>query len=236
MARRVGARTTTTSHAVLDADLIWFCVPDSEIAKSAGVLASRVDWRGKTAFHSSGALPSDELARLRKQGASVAAVHPLMTFVGDSVPALEGVAFAAEGDAAALRMARKITRAFSGEFFLIPKAHKAAYHAFGAFASPLLIALLATTEQVAKAAGMSRELARKRMAPIVTQTLANYTRLGAAKSFSGPVVRGDAEVVKKHLKVLKKIPEAMRVYEALAGAALRYLPAQNRKKLKSLLK
>ena len=40
----------------LDADLIWFCVPDREIARAARQLAGTVDWKGKIALHSSGAL------------------------------------------------------------------------------------------------------------------------------------------------------------------------------------
>ena len=40
----------------LDADVIWFCVPDREIARAARRLAEVVDWRGKMALHSSGAL------------------------------------------------------------------------------------------------------------------------------------------------------------------------------------
>jgi predicted short-subunit dehydrogenase-like oxidoreductase (DUF2520 family) len=73
------------------------------------------------------------------------------------------------------------------------------------------------------------------MVPIVKQTIANYEMLGPAGAFSGPIVRGDAEIVRKHLQVLKKVPEAREVYLALARAAMRYLPAQNRAKLKKAL-
>ncbi len=39
------------------------------------------EWKTKVALHSSGAFTGDELAVLKKQGAAVASVHPLMTFV-----------------------------------------------------------------------------------------------------------------------------------------------------------
>src|SRR5258705_161180 len=73
----------------LDGDLVWFCVPDREIAGTARQLSDAVDWRGKVALHSSGALASDELRVLRFRGAAVASVHPLMTFVRGSAPSLE---------------------------------------------------------------------------------------------------------------------------------------------------
>src|SRR5581483_10197448 len=213
-----------------------FCVPDREIASAAQRLASDHAWKGKLAFHSSGALSSGELNVLRRRGAAVASVHPLMTFVSGSIPLLKGVPFAMEGDAKAVAAAQRIIRDLGGEAFRISKRNKAAYHAWGAFASPLLVALLATAEQVASAAGVPPPDARKRMLPILRQTVENYAKLGPAGAFSGPIVRGDAEIVRKHLEVLKKMPEARQVYAALARVALRHLPARNRKELGKVLR
>src|SRR5579863_1643062 len=224
LARKVGGQASTSDTARLDADLVWFCVPDQEIAGASDQLASAVSWKKKTVFHSSGALASDELKVLRRRGASVASVHPLMTFVSGSIPPLDGVPFAFEGDAAAVRMARRIVRDLGGEAFTIRKQHKAAYHAWGAFTSPLLLATLVTGERLARAAGLSAVEARKKMLPIVKQTIRNYEALGPAGAFSGPIVRGDAETVRRHLRVLRKVPQARHVYLALARAALRYLP------------
>jgi len=197
LAKQVHA-IAAADNSRLDADLIWLCVPDREIANAARRLAQATDWKGKMVFHSSGALASDELNVLRRRGAAVASVHPLMTFVSASVPSLHGISFALEGDAKALRVARKIVRDLGAEAFSISKKKKSAYHAWGGFTSPLLIALLVTGEKVAHAAGLSSAEARKRMLPILRQTLANYAKLGPAEAFSGPIVRGDAEVVRKH--------------------------------------
>jgi predicted short-subunit dehydrogenase-like oxidoreductase (DUF2520 family) len=235
LARKVKARASTCDNARLDADIVWFCVPDREIAAASRELASVVDWKGKSAFHSSGALLSDELDPLRRRGAAVASVHPLMTFVHGSMPSLKGVPFAVEGDALAVRAARRMVRDLGGEAFAIRGRHKAAYHAWGAFTSPLLVATLVTGEQLARAAGLSAAEARKKMLPIVRQTIANYQALGPAGAFSGPLVRGDTEIVRKHLTVLRKVPEARDVYLALARAALRYLPVRNRAALKKAL-
>jgi predicted short-subunit dehydrogenase-like oxidoreductase (DUF2520 family) len=235
LARRVSARWIATGKP-FDADLVWFCVPDREIARAARQLATLVEWKGKVALHSSGALASDQLQVLRRRGAKVASVHPLMTFVRGSAPSLKGVPFGLEGDAAALRVAHRIVRDVGAEAFSISKRRKPAYHAWGAFTSPLLIALLVTGEKVARAAGLSTTEARRKMMPILRQTLANYAKLGPAGAFSGPIVRGDAQVVRQHLRELKKIPGAGEVYTALARVALRYLPAGNRKELEKILR
>ena len=236
LARKVGARAIPAAAAQLDARIIWLCVPDREIAPWARQFASRNQWKGKIVFHSSGALSSDELKPLRNRKASVAAVHPFMTFVRNAEPSLNGVGFAVEGDPAAVKMAQTIVRDLGGEQFRIRSDRKAAYHAFGGFVSPLFIALLSTAEHVAQRAGLSSYAARKRMLPIVRQTLENYEKFGPAAAFTGPIVRGDAAVVSKHLQSLKDLPEARDVYVALARSALRHLPAGRRDELSRTLK
>jgi predicted short-subunit dehydrogenase-like oxidoreductase (DUF2520 family) len=235
LAKRVKSRAALGLKN-LTADVVWFCVPDSEISAAARLFSSAGSWNGRVAFHSSGALSSDELQSLRQKGASVASVHPLMTFVGKSNAALGGVPFAIEGDRAAVRVAGYIVKELGGYAYPIPKQDKAAYHAWATFTSPLLTALLATTEEVAKLAGLRGEDARRRMMPILRQTLANYGEFGGARGFSGPIVRGDVETVKRHLETLLRNRAARQVYVALAGAALQYLPSKNKVALRRLLK
>ncbi|HET7440984.1 MAG TPA: Rossmann-like and DUF2520 domain-containing protein [Terriglobales bacterium] len=232
----MGARVATASTARLDAEVVWFCVPDREIAQAARTLGSQANWEGKIALHSSGALASDELEPLRRKGASVASLHPLMTFVSGSQPRLAGVPFGVEGDTKAVRVARRIVHDLKGDMFRLPKQNKVAYHAWGAFTSPLLLSALVAAEEVAGLAGISRTAARKRMLPIVAQTLANYAALGPERAFSGPIIRGDVDTVARHLKALGKSPGVKQVYLALARAALRNLPVGNRKALERILK
>jgi predicted short-subunit dehydrogenase-like oxidoreductase (DUF2520 family) len=235
LARKVGARAVAIARVEIKADLVWFCVPDDAIAQVVHSLADRADWKGRVALHSSGALTSDELAVLRRRGAQVASVHPMMTFVAGSQPALAEVPFAIEGDAAAVRATRAIVKKLGGEAYAIRKLDKVAYHAWGTFASPLLTALLVTTEQMASAAGVSRREAKRRMLPILQQTLANYAALDAAGSFSGPIVRGDVETIRRHLGLLRKVPAAREVYVAMARAAVLYLPGKRKQLVRKLL-
>lgn len=234
LARRVKARAALAGEDV-KAGVVWFCVPDSEISSAAQSFARAGSWKGRVALHSSGARSSEDLSSLRRRGAAVASVHPLMTFVGKARPALKGVPFAIEGDRAAVRMARGIVTKLGGRGYSIRKEDKAAYHAWGTFASPLLTALLAVTEKVAGLADVRGEAARRRMIPILLQTVGNYAEFGAARGFSGPIIRGDVETVKQHLQILRSDPTLREVYIALARAALQYLPAKNKARLAVLL-
>jgi predicted short-subunit dehydrogenase-like oxidoreductase (DUF2520 family) len=236
LARKLDARAETLESARLEADLLWLCVGDRQIAAVAQGLTSRRDWHGKVVFHSSGALLSDELSSLRECGAAVASVHPLMTFVRGARAVLKDVPCAIEGDGRAVKAARSIVRDLGAQAFAIERGKKAAHHAWAAFTSPLIIAVLVTGEEVAQLAGQTTKEARRRMMPIVKQTIANYEKLGAAGAFSGPILRGDVETVRKHLAVLRKLPAARGAYVALAQSAMRHLPARNKQALRNVLR
>ncbi len=231
----MGASAAACTQVRLDAAVVWFCVPDAAIAAAAQALAGAADWTGKIALHSSGALGSENLRALNDVGPTIASVHPLMTFVSGAQPSLTEVPFALEGDAVAVRIAREIVRSLGGRAYPIRTKDKAAYHAWGTFVSPLLVALLVTSEHVAAAAGVKRKESRQRMLPILKQTLENYAALGGAGAFSGPIVRGDVDTIKRHLRVLGAEPMAQAVYLPLARAALAYLPGKNKTKLKAAL-
>lgn len=235
LAQEVGACVRTDLRGS-SANAIWFCVPDSKIANAATAYARNLQTgKGLVALHSSGALTSGELDSFRDKGATVVSAHPLMTFVRGSRPSLAGVPFAVEGDVRAVRLVRRIVGDLGGAYYPIRKRDKAAYHAWGAFASPLLTSLLVTSERVAELAGVDRKAARRRMIPILLQTLANYASFGGAGAFSGPIVRGDLETVRKHLKVLHRMPTSGNAYIALALAALESLPSKNKNALRMLL-
>jgi predicted short-subunit dehydrogenase-like oxidoreductase (DUF2520 family) len=236
LARRVQARLVALGQGPLDSDLVWITVPDDAIVATALRLAPTQDWQGKIVFHSSGALSSDDLAPLRKQGAKVASVHPGMTFVRGPAPQMRGVAFALEGDVAAVRVAKRIVEDMGGTTHMIKKRNKVLYHAFGSFASPLVIALMASLERVAQAAGIRSDDVKAMMVPLLVQTLRNYLQHDAASAFSGPLVRGDVATVRRHLEELKAVPEARAVYIALANAAVKNLPVKNRKAMERELK
>jgi predicted short-subunit dehydrogenase-like oxidoreductase (DUF2520 family) len=219
----------------LSSDLVWFSVPDGEISRQAAELAESC-WAGKIAFHSSGVLSSDILEPVRRSGAQVAAVHPLMTFVKSSLPDLRGVSFAIEGDQAAVRMAERIVRRLGGEPLRIAKGQKVAYHAFATMVCPLLVVWLQAAERTAALARIGAKEARRRMRPIVFETLANYWKLGPGGALSGPLVRGDTRTVECHLHLLESLPEVQHAYAALVQVALESLPAKNKPTLKALLR
>ena len=235
LAKRVGARAATLREAHFAAQVTWICVPDDAILEVAGQIAVCADWRQKHAIHSSGALGSNQLTQLREAGASIASAHPLMTFVRISPAQLDQVPFAVEGDRKALRMVNTLIQSIGGKPFRIAPHLKPAYHLFGFFASPALVASMVAAEQVGELAGFTQRQSRRLMEPIVRKTIDNLFCSSPQQAFSGPLRRGDLETLRKHLEVLRGRPELLTFYRTLSEIACQQLPVANIEGVKKLL-
>jgi len=235
LARRLGAKWCSVEQVKPTSDVVWLLHTDDALATTAQTLARAGGWRGKVALHSSGALSSDVLQPLKKAGAHTASLHPMMTFVAGTSLEMSKVPFAVEGDREAIAAAKQIVRRLHAEIFPIRKSAKVLYHALGSFSSPMIVATLVTAERVGRAAGLSLPQTRKVMAAILQQTLKNYMERGPAAAFSGPIKRGDLETVRRHLRALKRVPEAGEIYRALVRSALRDLTSVRKKELLRLV-
>ena len=238
--KKAGCGLTTPvvgfDEARFDAELLWLCVPDSEIAGVAGaIVARRPSLRGQTVVHSSGVYSSALLAEAVRAGARVASVHPLMTFPTRRPTVLAGVPFAIEATGAlAVRLEKLVTR-IGGTPFRLPATGKALYHAAAVMASPLLVSLAAAARQTMMQAGLTGKEANALLEPIMTATLRNFFCDGGARSFSGPFARGDVDTVSLHLQALKAHPFLQALYKALAEHAIEVLPVMKKQALQKKL-
>jgi predicted short-subunit dehydrogenase-like oxidoreductase (DUF2520 family) len=206
------------SRRILASTCILIATPDSAIKAVANELAriGGEELRGQVVLHTSGALDSDALNAVRACGAAVGSMHPLQTFSGVAIPPLEGKIFAIEGDAMAVRTARKIARAFGAVPSPIEARHKPLYHAAGALAAGHTLVVVEAAIQLLMSLGMKRREAMRALLPMTRQVLQNYERLGLRAAWTGPLARGDYEVVAKHLNVLQEYsPEYCNAYDAL---------------------
>jgi predicted short-subunit dehydrogenase-like oxidoreductase (DUF2520 family) len=209
--------------AAADASVLFLCIPDEEIEKTAARLArGLVNWRGKVVFHTSGILSSKILEPLRRRGASVASFHPIQSFSSKRTPAnrFKNIYYGVEGDSQALSLAKKIARRLGGRTLLIKPQDKPLYHAACSMASNLFVPLLDLSCELLRAAGIKGGQAGLVLFPLVEGTLQNVKHLDVKTALTGPIARGDEQTVKRHIRALRKFPEARRVYQILGGRAL----------------
>jgi predicted short-subunit dehydrogenase-like oxidoreductase (DUF2520 family) len=213
--------------------VILITTPDGEIAGVAGELArmGAEELRGRVVLHTSGALDASVLHPVREFGASAGSMHPLQTFTGVAVPPLEGKLFAVEGDAMAVRTARKIARELGGAPTPIEAHNKPLYHAAGALAAGHALVVVESAVQLLMSLGIKRAEAVRALLPMTRQVLQNYERLGPRAAWTGPLARGDYEIVAKHLNVLQDYsPEYKQAYEALNRLAERVFDRESTKR------
>jgi predicted short-subunit dehydrogenase-like oxidoreductase (DUF2520 family) len=225
-ARRIigrGVATKDMRRAVRGATVIFLCVPDDAVEGAARKLAAMAtDWTGRTVFHASGLLPAAALEALRRKGARVAALHPVQSFPEKkgSARLFRGVVWTVEGDREAVRLGMSIARKLGGRAMRLPGDSKPLYHAACSLASNALVALEAAAAELLAGAGLGRRSAARVLWPLVQGTLQNVKKLGWERALTGPVARGDARTVRRHLEALGTRRLESVIYRALAVKAV----------------
>jgi len=209
--------------------VILIAAPDDQISSVARELAriGGEELRGRVVLHTSGALDVRVLDPVKACGAAVGSMHPLQSFSGVAVPALEGRVFAVEGDTQAVRAARQIARSLGGLPVRIPSGKKVLYHAAATMAASNVLAIEEAATQLLMSLGMKRGQATKALLALTRQVLENMEQLGPRAAWTGPLSRGDFRIVEAHLEALRESPaEFAQAVEALNRLTARVL-AQN---------
>jgi predicted short-subunit dehydrogenase-like oxidoreductase (DUF2520 family) len=200
---------------------VLLTVPDRVLAEMAEVLAARgTPPEGTPVLHCSGALGADPLGALHARGYQVGTLHPLQTVAHPLTGSerLFGASFAVSGEPGALAAARRIVGELGGRAITVPTARRPLYHAAAVLASNYLVVLLKSAARLFEDAGASPEEAEAALTALARGTLENATALGLDRALTGPVSRGDLDVVDLHLRTLE--PEDRDLYAALGRRAL----------------
>lgn len=210
---------------------VWMLTPpDGKIVHSGEALArSGLLRRGDIVFHCSGAMTSAELAPASAAGARVASVHPLKTFADPdaALRTFAGTYCGAEGDRAALDVLQPAFEDIGARICEIDPRFKTIYHAASVMVCNYLVALLETGLLSYEKSGLDRATALRVMEPLVRDTVDNVFRLGTTRALTGPIARGDHEVVARHIDALAAWdPRLAAIYRALGVVALDLARAQ----------
>lgn len=224
-----GGKACAEVAAMRAADLWLLAPPDDRIAACCGELSAAAALAtGNIVFHCSGALPSGVLSTASARGAQVASVHPLKTFADPAlaIQTFAGTSCAAEGDSAALVILKSAFERIGATVFEIDAAAKTLYHAASVIVCNDLTALLETGALCFEKAGIPRGDAMRMMEPLVRETLDNVFALGTVRALTGPVARGDVDVVRRQLAALD--PRSAAVYRSLGVIAVHIARAQGK--------
>ncbi len=224
-AKRIGdgAPTTEMAEALSDSAATLVAVPENALARVADELSEGPMRRGAVALHVSGSLPGAVLAPLRKRGVAVGSMHPLASFADAERPpeSLRSVTFDVDGDPEARAAAGELVRKLGGRVLEVREDGKPLFHAAAALASNGFVALFDVAQQLAERSGASAMAARVALTELARSTLENVGQLGAPHALTGPIERGQAEIVERHLAAIRAAaPQLLDAYRTFARATL----------------
>ena len=235
-AKRHGVASRTSLEGELpEADRALVAVPDGELRAAAQALEERLAFRRRgLAAHLSGLHDLRPLRAWARRGVRIAAVHPVVSFgaAESAAAALRDASVTVLAGEGARNAVRTMVQGWGSRCLWIPQdVDRRRYHLALALASNHVTAILAWAAELLepalgrKAAGVVADLAQ--------QSVRSFHELGAARALTGPVVRGDHEVVQQHLRALRggereRYRGLLEPVLALAEESGRLSPAQAR--------
>ncbi|HUF27788.1 MAG TPA: Rossmann-like and DUF2520 domain-containing protein [Gemmatimonadaceae bacterium] len=205
-----------------EAGIVIVAVQDAQLEKALDELASAPIRPGAVVLHASGSSDPAGLDALRAAGHPGGTFHPLVS-LADPDRAAELLAQAwigIDGDPPAREAALALADRLGARVLEIPAGQKERYHAAAVFAANFPTILAAISIRLLREAGISEREGWAALRGLMAATVSNLQHGDPRTTLTGPIVRGDADTVMRHLGALASDPFALDAYVALSRAAL----------------
>jgi predicted short-subunit dehydrogenase-like oxidoreductase (DUF2520 family) len=200
-----------------DFRVLVIAVQDDEIQSVAAELSTikRIDWEAKVVIHTSGVKSVESLLPLKKRGAAVGAFHPIAAFANEYQPqAVYGIYCDFFGDKVALSLAREITAEFGSKLIVLhSEQQRILLHIASVIASNSTVVAIRSAESLISDFVGPVDV-KALMAGLLRSTVRNLQKNNGIKSLTGPLARGDAEVVSDHIKALESNKRLLQFYKS----------------------
>ncbi len=205
------------------AAVVLVAVRDEQLTAALAELRAAQLAPGAVVLHASGSLdPREALDLLRVAGHPAGTFHPLIPLADPSRAAglVRGGWIGVDGDREAVHASETLAQRMGARVLTIPAAGRAAYHAAAVIASNFPTILAALASRLMQQSGVEPVDAWDAVRHLMVAAIANLSVNPPQSALVGPVSRGDAETIERHLTVLRGDPDLVSVYVALSRAAL----------------
>ena len=203
-----------------EAGVVFLTVPDDDIAP----IASRLPWRrGQLVVHCSGATEVSALDPAAQAGALTGGFHPLQIFSDPALAErrLAGSFVAIEGSPPLTARLREVGELLGMRVLHLPPGARARYHGAASFAASFLLSMLEEAAAIWASFGIEENDALEALLPLAYGTLDAARSKGLPAALAGPLSRGDAGVVARHLHDLDRLgPQHGALYREFAQRQL----------------
>ena len=190
--------------------IVFVFVPDRYIKQVYDVLKEKAK-AGTVFIHASGYLPSSIFHDADSKGWGRASLHPNFSF-SDFQKALErrrDIIFGIEGNGLGIESCIKIVNSISGKYVVIPEDKKPYYHLAAVVAANFLVGLAYLSKRLYEISGVESVPTLH----LMETTVENMKKIGIEKALTGPVARGEKEIIRKEGEIFEQVfPEYVDLY------------------------
>jgi predicted short-subunit dehydrogenase-like oxidoreductase (DUF2520 family) len=220
----VAAFSSAPPDILLEARVVLLAVRDAAVPEVAQMLVGTglVNKR-HVLLHCAGAASAQELlGAVADKVGGIGTLHPLQAIADGrlAMRTLKGAVFGIEGDEAGRATAGALVGALGGIVLALDSSQMASYHCAAALASNYIVSAIDAAAQVLAGAGVSPTQAAQALVPLAEGALRNVAAKGTTEGLTGPVRRGDAQTIQRHLEALASKPDVAQLYRALARRAV----------------
>ncbi|MDP9201451.1 MAG: DUF2520 domain-containing protein [Gemmatimonadota bacterium] len=220
-----------TSNGTLPAEMaranvVILCVRDPQLDETieevrAAAKSGLVE-RGTVILHTSAIAEPDGLRALSDAGFPGGTFHPLVPFSDPEVSAelLRKGWIGIDGENAAKSASRRLAGGLGARTLDIPPGKKPAYHAAAVISSNFPVVLASVAGHLLHDIGIPEASAYQAVESLMRGALENMRQTLPDDALTGPIMRGDADTVGKHLRALQPHGAASEIYRALSVAAV----------------
>lgn len=208
-------------------DVIFITTPDGVIHQVWGELLHQ-DISNRIICHFSGSLSSHVFSGREEAGVSGISMHPMYAFSDKfhSYEQFHTAYLTLEGDPEAVAVMKPMWEAIGHHVLTLKAEDKIKYHAAAAMASNEMLGLMQASLDILSECGFSEKDSMALLTPLVQGNIASMLEKGCVNALTGPVERGDAQTVRKHLQALEG-SKAGKIYQSLGSTMVELAKRRN---------
>ncbi|MCI8964143.1 MAG: DUF2520 domain-containing protein [Eubacterium sp.] len=196
---------------IMACDMLCIATPDdaiaqvwAEIRRISEEFPETCSLEHKVLCHFSGSLSSEVFSGIDSTGASGCSIHPMSAFSDrfTSHFKLKEVIFTMEGQPEACHAMTEVFSLLGNKVLQIEPEKKSLYHCAASLVSNFMIGLYQMGLDLLEECGIGKEEGEELFQPLVEKNVHQMLWEGAVEALTGPIERGDAGTVQKHLSVL----------------------------------
>ncbi len=200
---------TDLSEINLDSDIYIIAVSDTAIP----IVADQLPPVKGIIAHTSGSVPSTVLKAHQAYGI----FYPLQTFSRHQLLNFSAVPFCIDGHTAEVKdCLMELAASLSQSVYSINDEQRALLHVAAVFANNFTNHLLAVSYQLCEDFEVPFEVIQ----PLILETAQKAVRGNPADVQTGPAIRGDQTIIKKHLKTIEAYPKFTEIYRLISDSII----------------